>query len=119
MLFVDKFSSHLKQYITHDMPNLFFLNCLLFQYELSKLLPIQSQKLKKDTRAAPLTSLIYNIVNIDVLNTEQLSHLSLVIRLLHKLIHCWDEWYHKQKLSKKNIFVHLILQLLQFVLRYI
>ena len=36
----------------------------------------------KDTRATPLTSLIVNIVNIDILNIEQLSHIILVLKLL-------------------------------------
>ena len=30
MLFVNKFGSHLKQYITHDMPDLVFKNVCLF-----------------------------------------------------------------------------------------
>ena len=42
----------------------------------------------KDTRTTPLTSLILNIVNIDILNIEQLSHLTLVLKLLtgHSLL---------------------------------
>ena len=36
----------------------------------------------KDTRTTPLTSLILNIVNIDILNIKQLSHLILVLKLL-------------------------------------
>ena len=36
----------------------------------------------KDTRMTPLTSLILNIVNIDILNIEQFSHLILVLKLL-------------------------------------
>ena len=60
-----------------------------FQYEPSKRLPVQSQELgqilnmftvnNKDTRTTPLTSLILNIVNIDITNNEQ--RLSLSIRL--------------------------------------
>ena len=37
---------------------------------------------RKDTRTTPLTSLILNIVKIDILNIEQLSHLILVLKLL-------------------------------------
>ena len=36
----------------------------------------------KNTRTAPLTSLILNIDNIDILDTEQLSHFILVLKLL-------------------------------------
>ena len=63
-----------------------------FQYEPSKRLSVQSQQLQqslklftvknKDTRTTPLTSLILNIVNIDILNIEQLSDVILVLRLL-------------------------------------
>ena len=33
----------------------------------------------KDTRMTPLTSLMLNIVNFDILNIEQLSHVILVL----------------------------------------
>ena len=47
MVFVNKFCSHLKYYnITHDVPDLVFKKCLTFQYEPSKRLPVQIQKLK-------------------------------------------------------------------------
>ena len=36
----------------------------------------------KDTRTTSLTSVILNIVNIDILNIEQLSHIILVLKLL-------------------------------------
>ena len=36
----------------------------------------------KDIRTTPLTLLILNIVNIDILNIEQLSHFILVLKLL-------------------------------------
>ena len=36
----------------------------------------------KDTRKTPLTSLLLNIVNIDILNIEQLSHLIFLFKLL-------------------------------------
>ena len=36
----------------------------------------------KDIRTTPLTSIIWNIVNIDILHIEQLSHLILVLKLL-------------------------------------
>ena len=36
----------------------------------------------KDTRTTPLTSLILNIINIDILNIEHLSQLILVLKLL-------------------------------------
>ena len=36
----------------------------------------------KDIRTTPLTSLILNNVNIDILNAEQLSRLALVLKLL-------------------------------------
>ena len=36
----------------------------------------------KDTTTTPLTSLILNIVNIDILKTVQLSHLVVVLKLL-------------------------------------
>ena len=36
----------------------------------------------KDTRTTPLTSLILNIVNIDILNNKQFSHIILVLKLL-------------------------------------
>ena len=36
----------------------------------------------KDTRTTPFTLLILNIVNSDILNVEQLSHLILVFKLL-------------------------------------
>ena len=32
---------------------------------------------------------------------------------------CWERSYHKRKLSKQDIFLHLILQLLKFALRYV
>ena len=61
-----------------------------FQYEPSKRLPVQRQQLEqnmfpvnnKDTRTTLLTSLIENIVNIDIRNIKQLSHLILVLKLL-------------------------------------
>ena len=57
----------------------------------------------KDIRTTPLISLMLNIVNIDILNIEQLSHLIILLKQLtdfNQLISSWDEWYHKQKLSK-------------------
>ena len=36
----------------------------------------------KDSRMTPLTLLILNIVKIDILNIEKLSHLILVLKLL-------------------------------------
>ena len=70
------------------MPDLVFKN-VTFQYEPRKRLPAQSRQLEqmftvnnKDTRATPLKSLILNIINIDILNIEQLSHLILVLNLL-------------------------------------
>ena len=65
--------------------------CLPFRYEPSKHLPVQSQQLEqslkyiysyKDARTTPLTTLILNIVNINVLNIEQLLHIILVLKLL-------------------------------------
>ena len=47
MLFVNKFCSHLKYYITHEMPDLVFKHFLPFQYEPSKRLPVQSQQLEQ------------------------------------------------------------------------
>ena len=64
-----------------------------FQYEPSKRLPVQSQELgqilnmftvnNKDTRTTPLTSLILNIVNIDIPNNEQRLSLSIRLRNIH------------------------------------
>ena len=74
------------------MPDLCLQKCLPFQYEPSKRLPVQSQRLEqslniftfnnKDTKTRSLTSLILNIVKIDILNIEQLSHLILQLKLL-------------------------------------
>ena len=66
--------------------------CLAFQFEPSKLLPVQNQQLEhkvwnmfsdnnKDTRATPLILLILNIVNIDIFNIKQLSQVILVLKL--------------------------------------
>ena len=92
MLFVNKFCSHLKQYIMHGMPNLAFKNvchfnmnqanvCLFKVNNQNKVLNMFTVN-NKDTRTTPLTSLILNIVNIDILNIDKFTHLTLVLKLL-------------------------------------
>ena len=68
------------------MPDLVFENVYFFN--MNKAVQNQQLSLKyvsvknKDTRTRSLTSLILNIVNIDIFNIEQLSHFILVLKVL-------------------------------------
>ena len=69
----------------------------------------------KYTRMMPLTSLILSIVNIDILNIEQLSHLILVLKLLmlnRPYLAAMNDITYKN--SQNKVF-HLILQLVKLV----
>ena len=96
--------------------------CLSFQYEPDRRLPFQSQQLEhvgnmftvnnEDTEAMSLSSHL-------ILNSFYTLFLCLSSQLWTGRFSCWDGWYHKQTLSKQNLFPHLIFQLLTFVLRYV
>ena len=68
----------------HDMPDRAFKNVCLFNMNQANVWLfercLQFTGEIKDTRTTPLTSLILNIANIDILNIEQLSHLILVLK---------------------------------------
>ena len=74
------------------MPDLVFKYVYLFDINQSNVCQFKVNNKKKvwnmftvnnkDTRTTPLTSLILNIVNIDILNIELLSHVILMLKLL-------------------------------------
>ena len=41
------------------------------------------------------------------------------VAIFEQVIPCWDGLYHKDSLSKQNLFFHLILHLLKFVFPYV
>ena len=58
--------------------------CLTFHYEPNKRLPVQNQQSEQSCSQLTLKTIERrkNIINIDILNTEQLSHLIHVLKLL-------------------------------------
>ena len=80
------------------MPDLVFKSVCLFNLNQVKFCLLKATMRNmftvnnKDTRTTPLTSLILNIANIDILNIKQLSKLILVHKLLTlKVISYWEE----------------------------
>ena len=106
-----------------DIPD-FVFRSFFFQNEPIKRLLVQSQQLEQSMKKC--SQLKINVAqrhhrrrsSVLILNLEQFftPYSCALIANFEQVIVYWERSYHKNNLSKRDLFFHLVLQLLKFVL---